>query len=151
MGHRTMWASAVLVALAQAPAGEAPARFVNPPGLATPTGYTHLVDTRASRVVYVAGQVAADEQGRIVGAGDFGAQVEQVFRNLETALGAVGLTMKDVVKTTTYVVGSPDLARLREVRARYFGGRPPANTLVRVAGLAREEFLVEIDAVAVAR
>ncbi len=125
-------------------------RFVNPPGLSTPTGYTHVVIAPDYQTVYVAGQVAYDSAGRIVGAGDFRAQVEQVFGNLDRALSSVGATFADVVKTTTYVTDMTQLAAIREIRSRYLHPtRPPASTLVQVAGLVRPELLIEIEAVAV--
>lgn len=133
---------------AQAPA----ARFINPPGLAPPTGYTHVVVAPDGRTVYIAGQVALDSAGRVVGAGDFRAQVEQVFANLRRALISVGASFADVVKTTTFVTDLSQLAALREIRARYLDpAHPPASTLVQVAALVRPEFLLEIEVVAALR
>jgi len=131
---------------------EGTAAHVNPPGLAPPTGYTHVVVAPDRRTVYIAGQVAYDSAGRVVGAGDFKAQVEQVFANLKQALASVGGTFQDVVKTTTFVTDLTQLAMLREVRARYLdAARPPASTLVQVRGLVQPELLIEIEAVAVLR
>lgn len=130
-------------------AGTGP-RFVNPPGLAPPTGYTHVVVAPDGRTVYIAGQVAFDSTGRVVGAGDFRAQAEQVFANLNRALTSVGASFKDVLKTTTFLTDLTQVAVLREVRARYLDPtHPPASTAVQVAGLVRPELLIEIEAVAV--
>lgn len=126
--------------------------FINPPGLVRPTGYTHVVVAPDRRTVYIAGQVAFDSAGRVVGDGDFRAQAERVFANLGRALASVGAGFGDVVKTTTFVTDMSRLAALREVRARYLDQeRPPASTLVQVARLARPELLLEIEAVAVLR
>lgn len=64
--------------------------FVNPPGLAQPPGYSHVVEIRGGRTVYIAGQTALDEKGKLIGKNDFEAQADQVFRNLSMALAAVG-------------------------------------------------------------
>ena len=127
-----------------------PARFVNPSGLSKPTGFTHVVVAPDGRTVYIAGQVASDSTGRIVGAGDFRAQVEQVYANLGRALASVGGSFKDVVKTTTFLTDLTQVAVLREVRARFLDpAHPPASTAVQVAGLVRPELMIEIEAVAV--
>jgi enamine deaminase RidA (YjgF/YER057c/UK114 family) len=60
-------------------------RFINPPGLVTPTGYTHVVVAADAQTVYIAGQVAFDSLGQVVGPGDFKAQLERVYANLRTA------------------------------------------------------------------
>ena len=128
------------------------ARYINPPGLTKPTGYTHVVVAADGRTVYIAGQVAFDSTGALVGAGDFRAQAERVFANLRIALASAGATFSDVVKTTTYVTDVANAAALREIRAKYLDpARPPANSLIGVARLARPELLLEIEAVAVLR
>ena len=124
-------------------------RFSNPTTLSTPTGYTHVVETRGARTIYIAGQVAFDKSGNLVGAGDFSAQAAQVFQNLKLALESVGATFDDVAKTTTYVTDMSNLQALRDARMKYVGANPPANTLVQVVRLARPEFLLEIEAIVV--
>jgi enamine deaminase RidA (YjgF/YER057c/UK114 family) len=125
-----------------------PTRYINPPGLVKPSGYTHVVLSSDARTAYIAGQVAFDSSGRVVGAGDFAAQAEQVFANLRRALASVGASFADVLKTTTYVTDVANIAALRDVRGRYLDpAHPPANTLIAVAGLARPELLLEIEAV----
>ncbi|MEP6619751.1 MAG: RidA family protein [bacterium] len=140
-----------VVAMAQASA-DAP-RFINPPTLSTPRGYSHVVEVPAgSRMVYVAGQVALDSAGRLVGAGDFRAQAVQVFENLKRALAAAGATFADVVKVNYYVVDASQVVALREVRDRYVNtAAPPASTLVEVRRLFRDDVLLEIEATAVVR
>jgi 2-iminobutanoate/2-iminopropanoate deaminase len=127
-------------------------RHINPKSLAEPTGYTHLVIAPDGRTVYIAGQVALDSTGTLVGEGNFAVQAEQVFRNLQRALESVGGSMADLVKTTTFVTDIRNVSALREVRTRHFAKiRPPASTLVAVSSLARPEFLIEIEGVAVLR
>jgi len=139
------------VASAQA-TSETP-RFVNPPALSTPRGYSHVVEVpTGSRLVYIAGQVALDSAGRLVGAGDFRAQATQVFENLRHALDAVGATFGDVVKLNYYVLDATQVPALREVRDRYVSAAaPPASTLVEVRRLFRDDLLLEVEATAVAR
>ena len=131
-------------------ASDAPT-FVNPQTLAKPPGYTQIVETPAhGRTVYVAGQVAWDANGQLVGPGDFTAQAEQVFKNLELALKDRGGDLSSLVKITTYVLDVANLLAFRHVRDRFIppGPNVPASTLVQVSKLARPEFLIEIEAVA---
>lgn len=124
-------------------------RFINPSTLATPPGFTHVVEITRGRTIFIAGQVAQDQSGKIVGSHDFHAQTQQVFENLKAALAAVGTDFTHVVKLNIYVVDISQLQILREVRDSYVDTiNPPASTLVEVRRLANEEFLIEIEAVA---
>ena len=124
-------------------------RFINPSTLATPPGYTHVVEITGGRTVFIAGQTALDQSGKIVGPHDFRAQTQQIFENLKAALAAVGTNFTSVVKLNIYVIDASQLPILREVRDRYINTiNPPASTLVEVRRLASEEFLIEIEAVA---
>ena len=124
-------------------------RFINPPTLAASPAYTQVVEVSGGRTLYISGQVALDAAGHVVGAGDVRAQLEQVFANLQAALAAADVTFAHVVKLNIYVLDMADLPILREVRERYVSTQaPPASTLVEVRRLAREEFLVEIEAIA---
>jgi reactive intermediate/imine deaminase len=137
-------------ALAAAQGRGADVKRINPPTLSTPTGYTHVVEvTGPAKTVYISGQIAFDKDGKIVGAGDMKAQAEQVFKNLEAALGAAGAKFSDVVKMNTYVTDMEQAPAVREVRARYFGTTTPASTLVQVVKLARPELMIEIEVIAV--
>jgi len=125
-------------------------RFLNPEALAAPAGYTHVVDAPATRIVYVSGQVALDAEGRLVGEGDFEAQTRQVFENLTRALEAAGASWADVVKLTYFVRDVGQVAVIRTVRDKFVDTEhPPASSLVEVSRLVREEFLIEIEAVAI--
>jgi enamine deaminase RidA (YjgF/YER057c/UK114 family) len=108
--------------------------------------YTHVV--KVGPWVHIAGQTATDENGEIVGIGDPAAQVEQVFKNLTTAVESVGGKLTDIVKTTVYVVGRENVEAIRQARAGRFGDKPPTSTLLVISGLARPEFVLEIEAVA---
>jgi len=143
-----LWA-ALLVASGPAVQAQTPGpQFINPPGPTRPTGYTHVVVTTDGRTAYVAGQVAFDSTGAVVGAGNFQAQADQVFANLRRAAASVGASFRDVMKTTTFMTDLNHLPALRETRARYFdAAHPPANTLIPVTALARPDLLLEIEAV----
>jgi enamine deaminase RidA (YjgF/YER057c/UK114 family) len=126
--------------------------FINPKGLAAPHGYTHVVTTKLGKMVFISGQVAMDAQGHLVGKSDLRAQTKQVFENLKTALAASGATFDDVVKITWYVKSyNPQLLPiLRDVRDQYVKKEaPPTSTLVGVASLFQDDYLLEVDAVAV--
>lgn len=121
---------------------------INPPGLSKPTTYSHIV--RAGNTLYIAGQVGADASGKIAGPG-MAEQLEQVLKNLQTALKSQGADFSHVTKITTYTT-DVDAYRTPEaaaVRARYFGSHLPASTLVGVVRLASPDFKVEIEATAV--
>jgi enamine deaminase RidA (YjgF/YER057c/UK114 family) len=124
-------------------------RYLNPPTLSMPTGYSHIAEVSGGRTIYIAGQVAFDNSGKVVGKGDFAAQATQVFENLKLALAAVSATFENVVKVNTYVTDMSHLERLREIRAKYYGKIAPASTLVEIGRLANPDLMIEIEAVAV--
>jgi enamine deaminase RidA (YjgF/YER057c/UK114 family) len=112
-----------------------------------------VVAASGRRTIYTAGQVSIDERGALVGAGDLAAQTAQAMRNVGLALNAAGARYAGIVKITTYVVNyKPEYrAIIGKARAPFFAnGTPPASTLVGVAALALSEWLVEIEAIAVA-
>ena len=125
---------------------------INPPTLAPTTGYSQVVEVRAARTIYIAGQVSVNSKGEVVGVGDFEAQAEQVFRNLEAALASAGCTARDLVKVTVYLRDMSHLLAYRAARVKFFGSvtppAAPAVTLVEVSKLYAEEILLEIEAVA---
>jgi enamine deaminase RidA (YjgF/YER057c/UK114 family) len=126
--------------------------FIDPPGLAAPRGYTHVVRSTAARVVvHVSGQVAYDPAGAVVGQGDLRRQAEVVYENVGRALAAAGAGWSDVVKTTILVLDmTPEkIAVVRDVRRRFVSGSaPPASTLVSVNALAHPDLLIEVEATA---
>ena len=128
-------------------------KFINPEGMMRPGAYTPVVATRGGRTLYVAGQVALNEKGELVGGNDLAAQAEQVYRNVGLALKGAGATFDDLVKITVYVVNMKpgDRDVMGKARARHVNkDSPPASTLVGVQALAKPEFLVEVEAIAVA-
>ena len=124
-------------------------RFINPDALSKPPGYSHVVEASApGRIVYIAGQLGVDREGKVVG--DFRQQAIQTFENLKAALAAVGADFRQVVKLNNYLVDVGDLPTFREVRDSYLAKNDrPASTTIAISGLAREGALIEIEAVAV--
>ncbi len=99
---------------------ETPMRnFINPPTIAAPPGYTHVVETSGGRTVYLAGQVGFAPDGSVVGAGDAGQQAEQAFANLAAGLEAVGGSFSDVVKLTIFMLDIADFGAIQEARDKY--------------------------------
>lgn len=124
-------------------------QYLNPAGIAPPTGYTHVVTTDAHKTVYISGQIGLDPQGNVKEG--LAAQTTQVFENLKTALAAVGATFDNVLKVTYLIVNftPADRTVVREIRANYFNPQhPPASTLIGVQALAMPELLIEIEAIA---
>ena len=116
-------------------------------GVAAPAGhYSHGIIT-AGRTLFVAGQVALDEDGRLVGSGDAASQARQVLTNLKRVIESAGASMAAVARTTVYLTNLDDRGPVNTVRAEFFPSPAPANTLLVVASLAQPEFLVEIDAI----
>jgi len=128
--------------------------FFSPKTLIAPgsAGYSHIAKVNSGTIVYLSGQVASDASGKVVGEGDFEAQVGQVFRNLKIAVEAAGGTMADIVKLNYYLVAEVDQAnvpKLRPIRDRYLNvENPPASTFVVVSRLMRPGWLIEIEAIA---
>jgi len=122
-------------------------RRLNPETVHAPAGYTHVIE--AGNTIYLAGQVARDPKGNIVGIGDPEKQTEQIFENMKACLASVGATLDDVVKVTIFVTNYGFKEAVLKVRDRYLQGRLPASTFVVCASLALPEYLVEIEATAV--
>ena len=127
----------------------ADATYMNPSGIAdpSPSGFTAVV--KAGNTVYIAGMVAQDENGNVVGAGDAEAQTRQIWHNIGVAVAAAGGSLADIVKTTTYVTGIEHGAAVRKVRGELFPSNPPTSTLLVVSELANPAYVVEIESIAV--
>jgi 2-iminobutanoate/2-iminopropanoate deaminase len=110
--------------------------------------YSHVVVVEGRRTIFVAGQLARDRHGNVVGKGDMRAQIRQVGENIKAALEAAGATLDDLVKTTTYVTDIEEFFKHVDVRMEYFGALPTSTT-VEVRRLAHPDLLVEIEAMAV--
>jgi reactive intermediate/imine deaminase len=131
---------------------EAGFQLLIPETMPKSVGYSQVAVVTSGTIVFVAGQVALDKSGAIVGKDDFRAQVQQVFENLKAAVEAAGGSFGDVIKLNSYFLDLSHLPEFREVRDRYINLKnPPASTAVQVPRLFRPEFLVEIEAVAVVK
>ena len=109
-------------------------------------GYSHVA--KAGDTVFIAGQIALDPNGSLIGKGDIEAQTHQVYANLQAILEELGGSLDDIVKLTTYLTDRSHLDAFRRVRNRFFTDAFPPNTLLFVSGLAHPDYLVEIEAVA---
>lgn len=122
--------------------------------LGKPLGqYHHVTRVKASEYLFIAGMLASDENGEVVGDGDFDAQCRQVFGNLEAALKSVDAGWRNIVQFTTYLVHSQSIPKFMQFRLREFpkmfpDGKFPPNTLLMIDRLVNEKFLVEVQAVA---
>jgi reactive intermediate/imine deaminase len=126
-----------------------PARVYHP-GHDYAQPFSQAVRASGREMVFVSGQVALDKDGRVVGPGDMRAQARQALLNLQAILAAGGATLADVVKLTVYVTDMKRFAEVQEVRGEFWAGMPlPASTALEISQLVREEFLVEIEAIAV--
>ena len=129
-------------------------QVVNTASAPQPLGaYSQAIRVKAGEFLYIAGQVGVDSGGNLAGDGSLASQTRQVYENLGSILSSVGASFSDVVEFTTYVVGRKSVVPFMEARAGIFpslypNGDYPPNTLLVIEGLVREEFLVEIKAVA---
>ncbi|MFQ5828854.1 MAG: RidA family protein [Candidatus Methylomirabilia bacterium] len=131
-----------------------PKEAINPPSLMKPTGYSHAFGVRGGRTLFLAGQVAKDRDGNVVGKGDVVAQFRQVCENLKALVEAGGGTLQDMVKLTIYTLDAEDYkAKAKAIGAvyrEYFGKHFPAMTLVGVKDLydAASGCMLEIEGIA---
>ena len=110
-------------------------------------GFSQAV--KAGNLLFIAGQVALDPSGNVVGKGDMKAQARQVFENTKTMLNAAGATFDDIVDLTLYVVDMSRMKEIREVRSQYFKTSPPSMTAVGVTRLVMPQLLLEMKCTAV--
>ena len=122
----------------------------NPKTISKPfTNYAHVVTVEgAKKLVFCAGQVAADVDGNVLPPDDFDAQTKMVMKNLKNALAAGGAKLSDVTKVTIYICNPHDVPKARAILQNYFGKHPPGSTLCILRGLANPNFLLEIEAIA---
>lgn len=100
-------------------------------------------------MLFIAGQVAVDRDGALIGKNDIEKQAVQVFENLRAVLQAAGGSLENLVMTTTYLTDIAHREAFSRVRAEYFKEHPPTSTLLVVKGLANADYLLEIDGIAV--
>jgi enamine deaminase RidA (YjgF/YER057c/UK114 family) len=110
-------------------------------------GYSHVA--RVGKTLYIAGQVARDVQGNLVGKGDFEAQARQVYINLRNILREVGGDLKNIVKMTTILTHYGNVEGRKKVQSEFFGDIMPPNTLMIIESLASPDYLIEVEAIAV--
>jgi 2-iminobutanoate/2-iminopropanoate deaminase len=119
-------------------------------GVYDPPGYSQLVKVTGARaLLFLAGQVPYDPQGRAAHRGDFMAQARNVFGAVKAHVEAAGGTFADVVKITTYVTDVRYRMDFRTVRDEFFGQRGPASTMVEVRSLSHPDYMIEVEAIAV--
>lgn len=131
-----------------------PKEHINPPTLfpSLPFGFSQIATARGGKTVYISGQTAWDAEKRIVGGNDLGKQTRQALRNIQIAVETAGGTMADVVSMRIYVVNykRADAGVIGGATQEFFPpDKPPASTLIGVSSLAVEDFLIEIEAIAV--
>ena len=110
-------------------------------------GYSHA--SKAGNTLYIAGQIAQDVDGNLVGKGDFETQVRQVCENLKNIMEEAGGTLQNIVKKTTFLTHFSYIEIYRRVRSEYFPEPCPPNTLLIIESLALPEYMIEVEAVAV--
>ncbi len=119
----------------------------NPSALANPPGYSHVV--KDGNTVYVAGQVARNRNGETIGVGDFNAQAEQVFRNVQAALESVGTSMSHLMKLNVFMTHREDFPAYRVIRPKFVPDDAlPVSTLIFCSGLADPDFRIEVEVIA---
>jgi enamine deaminase RidA (YjgF/YER057c/UK114 family) len=129
-------------------------KIFNPEGIAKPLGqYSNVTRVKASEYIFIAGMVAADKDGKVVGVDDFDAQCVQVFANIEAALKSCGAGWGNVVQFYTFIVHSQDIPKFMKYRTREFpkffaNGAYPPNTLLMIDRLVLEPLLIEVQATA---
>jgi enamine deaminase RidA (YjgF/YER057c/UK114 family) len=124
-------------------------QIINPPQLVAPRGFNHGILASGGRTLFLAGQDASDQNGRIVASNDLTVQYEQVLRNLQAVVAEAGGTMPDIVKLNIFVKSRDDyIAHLRElglIHRRYFGDYYPAMALFEVSAFFQTEALIEME------
>jgi enamine deaminase RidA (YjgF/YER057c/UK114 family) len=129
-------------------------QYIDPPGTAPAQGnYTHATRVKSGDLYFIAGQLSVSNDGNIVGKGSFEAQFNQVFANLKAVLDGLGLTFDHIVKFSTFFVHSQDIEAFMRLRKQNFQtffktDKYPPNTILVVDRLVKEEFLLEVEAVA---
>lgn len=128
-------------------------KYQNPEGACPSQGlYSHVGIFSGGPLTFVAGQLAVGRDGSVIGVNDFSAQFKQVFDNLGEVLRGIDADWNDIIKFTTYMIHSQDIATFMRLRADLFptlfeGPLFPPNTLLMVDRLVKEDFLFEVEAV----
>jgi 2-iminobutanoate/2-iminopropanoate deaminase len=123
--------------------------LLSPPDMFKGPTYEHAA--RVGDFIFVAGQVAKDIDGKVIGPNDAAAQAHAVLAHLEKVLAHCGATRNDIVKVTTYLVDGADSAKVTPIRLAWFGSHRPPHTGVVIKALGSPEVRLEIECIAVAR
>jgi 2-iminobutanoate/2-iminopropanoate deaminase len=127
-----------------------PKRQLASPDLAAPNGhFSQATEARAGRLVFISGMTARNAEGGVTGVGDVTAQTHQVCRNLQAAVAAAGGTLDDIARVDVFVRDIADFDAIHAVRRQYFTGAAPASTMVEVSRFVSDDYLIEINAIAV--
>jgi 2-iminobutanoate/2-iminopropanoate deaminase len=105
---------------------------------------------RVGDLLFISGQAAIDQSGRIVGVGDFEAQAKQAFENLDRVLRAGGSSLRNVIKVTIFLTDMTNFDSIVRLRSEWFTAPYPADTIVEVRSLYSPDAMIEIEAIAVA-
>jgi len=125
---------------------------ITPEGVAAPAGpWSPGVKAAPGEILFIAGCVALDADGNVVGRGDIAAQTHQTMKNFQAVVHAAGMEMSDVAKITNYLIDVRDYAAMAEVRVQYLAEPYPASSMVQVTSLLYPGLLVEIEGIAVRR
>lgn len=111
--------------------------------------YAPVVVVRGGTTIFVSGLVSRDKDGNVIGKGDMAAQIKQVGENLRLSLEAAGASLKDLVRTCTFVTDIDEFFKHVDVRAKYLGDALPTSSTIGVSRLSHPDFMVEIEAFAV--
>ena len=124
-----------------------PKEIIVPENVHPARGYSHAI--KVGNTIYVAGQVALDEKGSLVGEGDVAAQTERAYENLKRVLEAAGAAITDIVRLNIYTMDFDGFMKTGEIRRKYFGKHFPASAVIGIDKLGPQGCLVEVEAVAV--
>jgi reactive intermediate/imine deaminase len=124
-----------------------PKEIITPPNVHRPRGYSHAC--KCGNTIYVAGQIAFDQEGKLVGEGDVVAQTEVAYENLKRVLEAAGASISDIVLMRIYTMDLDGFNKTADIRRKYFGKHFPVTTLLVVVGLDEPGTLIEVEAIAV--
>jgi enamine deaminase RidA (YjgF/YER057c/UK114 family) len=103
---------------------------------------------QATKHIFLSGQLARALDGSCVGKNDMRAQMIQVGENIKAGLESVGVTLNDIVKTTTYVTDMEEFLKHPDLRVQYFGKDLPTSTTVEVRRLVHLDFMIEVEVTA---
>jgi 2-iminobutanoate/2-iminopropanoate deaminase len=126
--------------------------FKNPGSVATPKGYSHaaIIDLGSCQMIVLSGQVPLDNNGNLVGQGNFEKQSEQVLLNIKNILSELGAAMEDIIRLGIYTTDISQMQAFRDVRDKFINLKtPPTSTLVQVSKLFRGDVLIEVEATAI--